>query len=110
MVYVAGGITTTGTSDAVYRFDPSTGTVEQLATLPRPVAHAPLVALGGSLYLLGGDGSDAVWRIEPGGGVTLAGHLPQPLANAAAVALGGSVYVFGGDGSDAVLRVTPRAR
>jgi outer membrane protein assembly factor BamB len=110
MVYVAGGITTSGTSNAVYRFDPGTGSVEQVATLPRPVAHAPLVALGGSLYLLGGDGSDAVWRIEPGGGVSLAGHLPQPLANAAAVALGRSVYLFGGDGSDAVLRVTPKAR
>jgi outer membrane protein assembly factor BamB len=110
MVYIAGGITTAGASDAVYRFDPSTGTVEQLATLPRPVAHAPLVALDGSLYLLGGDGSNAVWLIDPGGGVTLAGRLPRPLANAAAVALGGSIYVFGGDGSDAVLRITPRAR
>jgi outer membrane protein assembly factor BamB len=110
MVYVAGGITTSGTSNAVYRFDPATGTVEQLAALPRPIAHAPLVALGGSLYLLGGDGSDAVWRIDPSGGVALAGHLPGPLANAAAVTLGGSMYLFGGDGSDAVLRVTPKTR
>ena len=106
-IYVAGGITTAGTSSAVYRFDPSTGTVEQLATLPRPVAHAPLVALGGSLYLIGGDGSDAVWRITPDGTVTLAGHLPHPLANAAALALGRSVYVFGGDGSDAVAQAHP---
>ena len=107
MVYVAGGITTAGTSNAVYRFDPATGTVEQVATLPEPVAHAPLVALDGALYLLGGDGSNAVWRITPSGGVSLAGHLPEPLANAAAVSLGGSIYLFGGDGSDAVLRVTP---
>jgi outer membrane protein assembly factor BamB len=107
-VYVAGGITTTGTSNAVYRFDPSTGAVEQVATLPRPVAHAPLVALGGSLYLIGGDSSDAVWRIGTDGNVTLAGHLPTTLANAAGVALGRSVYVFGGDGSGAVYRITPR--
>jgi outer membrane protein assembly factor BamB len=110
MVYVAGGITTSGTSNAVYRFDPATGTVEQVATLPQPVAHAPLVALNGALYLLGGDGSNAVWRITPAGGVSLAGRLPQPLANAAAVSLGSSMYLFGGDGSDAVLRVTPKAR
>ena len=110
MIYVAGGITTAGTSSAVYRFDPSTGTVEQLAALPRPVAHAPLVALNGSLYLIGGDGSAAVWRITPDGTVTLAGHLPHPLASAAALALGRSAYVFGGDGSDAVLRLTPKAR
>jgi len=110
-LYVAGGITTSGTSDAVYRFDPVTRKVTRVATLPQPVAHAPLVALGGSLYLLGGDGSDAIWRIAPAGGVTLAGRLPHQLANAAAVALGGSIYLFGGDGSDAVLRVreTPAA-
>ena len=55
-----------GTSSAVYRFDPATGVVEQVATLPRPVAHAPLVALGGSLYLIGGDGSDADLAHRPG--------------------------------------------
>ncbi len=110
MIYVAGGITTAGTSSAVYRFDPGTGTVEQIATLPRPVAHAPLVALNGSLYLIGGEGSAIVWRITGDGAVTLAGHLPHPLANAAALALGRSVYVFGGDGSYAVLRITPKPR
>jgi hypothetical protein len=104
-LYVAGGITTAGTSDAVYRFDPTTRKVARIATLPQPTAHAPLVALGGSLYLLGGDGSDAIWRIAPAGGVTLAGRLPHQLANAAGVALSGSIYLFGGDGSDAVLKV-----
>jgi outer membrane protein assembly factor BamB len=108
-IYVAGGVATTGTSDAVYRFDPTSGKVVQTATLPVPVAHAPLVALGGSLYLVGGDGSNAIWRIQPSGRVKLAGSLPQPLANAAAVAVGDSLYVFGGDGSDAVLRVRPRS-
>jgi outer membrane protein assembly factor BamB len=107
-VYVAGGITTTGTSDAVFVFDPSTGTVTRLATLPRPVAHAPLVALGGALYLIGGTGSNRILRIDPGGAVTGAGTLPAALANAAAVALGGSIYVLGGDGSNAVLQLTPR--
>jgi outer membrane protein assembly factor BamB len=107
-IYVAGGTTTSGTSNAVYRFDPSTGTLGQLATLPQPVAHAPLVALGSALYLLGGDGSAAVWRIGSNGSVSLAGRLPRPLANAAGVAIGGSVYLFGGDGSSAVLRVTPK--
>ncbi len=106
-VYVAGGVTTTGTSRAVYAFDPRTGRVSRVATLPAPVAHAPLVALGGALYLVGGDGRDTVLRIRPDGTVAVAGRLPAPLANAAAVALGGSVYVLGGDGSDAVLRITP---
>ncbi len=108
-IYVAGGITTGATSDAVYRFDPATGVVSQVATLPQPIAHAPLVALGSSLYLIGGDGSSAIERIGPDGSVATAGHLPTPLANAAAVTIGGSIYVFGGDGSDTVLRITPRA-
>ena len=108
LVYVAGGITTLGTSSAVYSFDPATGVVDQVATLPRPVAYAPLVALGNELYLIGGDGSSAIERIAPTGSVSLAGHLPTQLANAAAVTIAGSIYVFGGDGSDAVLRIVPK--
>jgi outer membrane protein assembly factor BamB len=110
LVYVAGGITTSGTSSAVYRFDPSTGVVDQVATLPHPVAHAPLVALGNALYLIGGDGSSAVERITPDGSVIRATRLRAPLANAAAVTIGNSIYVFGGDGSDAVLRIGPATR
>ena len=106
-LYVAGGITTGGTSNAVYSFDPATGTVEQFATLPTPVAHAPLVALDGSLYLIGGGGSSTIWRIGPTGQVSVAGRLPAPLANAAAVSVGGAIDVFGGDGSDSVLRIAP---
>ena len=105
-LYVAGGVTTSGTSAAVYSFDPGTGVVRQVATLPTPVAHAPLVALGGALYLIGGDGSASILRIQPNGGVSVAGKLPQPLANAAAVTLGSAIYVFGGDGSSAVIRIT----
>jgi outer membrane protein assembly factor BamB len=106
-LYVAGGVTTSGESDAVYAFDPRTKRVSQIATLPSPVAHAPLVAVHGALYLIGGDGRSAILRIQPDGSIALAGRLPAPLANAAAVALGGSIYVLGGDGSNAVLRLTP---
>src|SRR5205814_3450761 len=78
-VYVVGGVTTAGPSDAVYAFDPRTRLVSHVATLPAPVAHAPLVALGGALYLVGGDGRDTVLRIGPSGAVTAAGRLPAPL-------------------------------
>ncbi|HEY3804546.1 MAG TPA: hypothetical protein VGL61_18150, partial [Kofleriaceae bacterium] len=107
-LFVAGGITTTGTSSIVYEFDPATHRVTQFAQLPSPVAHAPLVAVDGSLYLIGGDGSSSIVRIDAAGNVQTAGHLPQALANAAAIASGRSIYVFGGDGSSAVLRITPR--
>ena len=108
ILYVAGGVTTSGDSDAVYAFDPHTGSVGRVATLPGPVAHAPLVALGDALYLIGGDNSRAVLRIEPNGTVVDAGSMPAPLANAAAVVRDGSIYVLGGDGSNAVLRIRPR--
>jgi hypothetical protein len=35
------------------------------ARLPHPLASAAAVALRGSIYLFGGDGSDAVLRLTP---------------------------------------------
>jgi len=104
-IYVAGGVTTTGTSDAVYAYDISTGMVTQAATLPHGVAHAPLVALRGLLYLIGGrdqSGSPVrtIMRIDPRTGVVgPAGTLPMPLADAAAVRSGSSIVVIGGAGA-----------
>jgi hypothetical protein len=107
-LYVAGGVTASGDSAAVYRIDVHRRRVQRVGTLPRPVAHAPLVALDGALYLIGGDANRQIVRITPGGAATAVGRLPSPLANAAAVTLAGSIYLLGGDGSDAVLRLTPR--
>jgi hypothetical protein len=107
-VYIAGGITTAGPSDAIYAFDPRTHVVRPLGTLPAPVAHAPLAALGGALYLVGGDGSSSVVRISPSGDVSIAARRPKPLAGAAAVTVGREIVVLGGDGSDAVYALTPR--
>ena len=108
-IYVAGGVTESGASDAVYRVDVRSGRVSRAATLPRPTAHAPLVAASGALWLIGGDGSRSVLRIElPSGRVSVAARLPRVLANAAAVAMSdGRVAVLGGDGSDAVLAFEP---
>ena len=44
-IYVAGGVTTSGDSSAVLAVDPVRRGVRLVATLPTPVAHAPLVAL-----------------------------------------------------------------
>ena len=111
-IYVAGGVTTSGTSGAVYAVDPRGGSVTRIATLPAPVAHAPLVALGRFLYLIGGsDGQGrplaSVLRIDPASGtVASAGSLPGPLADAAATRIGSRIVVLGGAGaapSNAVL-------
>ncbi|TML19153.1 MAG: hypothetical protein E6G28_12650 [Actinobacteria bacterium] len=108
-IYVAGGVTESGPSAAVYRIDVRTGAVSRIATLPRPVSHAPLVAADGALWLVGGDGSRSVFRLDPSSRrISLAARLPQRLANAAAVAFAdGRIIVLGGDGSDAVWALTP---
>ena len=111
-IYVAGGLTPSGESDAVYAVDPSAGTVRLIGRLPAPVAHAPLVALGRALYLVGGqDASGAplarILRIDPSSGVTSrAGSLPSPLADESAVVSAGRVIVLGGAGA-AVLELSP---
>jgi outer membrane protein assembly factor BamB len=104
-IYVAGGVTTSGTSGAVYAVDPRDGSVTRVATLPSPLAHAPLAALGRFLYLIGG--SDAhgnpvrsILRIDPASGtVASAGSLPGPLADAAATRIGTRIVVLGGAGA-----------
>ena len=100
-IYVAGGLTTSGNSRAVLAVDPRRRTVTRVATLPAPLAHVALAALGSRLLLVGG-GSSRILAIDPRSGkVTVGGRLPQALADPAAVALDGRVYVLGG-GSNAV--------
>jgi len=118
-IVVAGGVGTAGESDAVYAVDPHTRSVQRIGTLPQPLAHAPLAALGRFLYLVGGlDAAGrplaSILRIDPAtGAVSPAGTLPQPLADAAAVRAGQAIVVLGGAGaspSNAVLRLTAPAR
>jgi hypothetical protein len=103
-IYVAGGVTTAGTSTAVYAIDVRARTGTQIASLPTGVAHAPLVALAGKLYLIGGVDAAGrpraiILRINPvTGSVAAAGSLPTPLADAAAVRLGKIAIVLGGKG------------
>jgi Kelch motif/PQQ-like domain len=108
-IYVAGGLSPGGETRSVYAVDPVERSVHRVATLPFPVAHAALAALGGSLYLVGGRSASGnalatVLRIDPRSGVVgRAGHLPVPLADPAAVTLGDEVVVLGGSGSSSVL-------
>jgi putative pyrroloquinoline-quinone binding quinoprotein len=102
-IVVAGGVTTSGQTAAIRLVDPATGSVRRLGTLPKPVAHAPLVAFGRVLYLIGGTNAAgaatrAIYRIDATtGAVRLAGRLPVPLADAAAVTIGSRVVVLDGE-------------
>ena len=51
---VAGGITASGASAAVYDFDPATGRTKAIARLPVPVGHAAALVLGNKVYVVGG--------------------------------------------------------
>ena len=91
----------------MYAVDVASGSVRRAATLPAPVSHAPLAALGGRLLLVGGDdaagrATSSILAIDPASGrVTRAGTLPQPLSDAAAVTVGDHVVVLGGGATDA---------
>jgi hypothetical protein len=83
--------------------------------LPRPTTAAAAFALGGALYLAGGQTaparpgqataspsatlttSGAVLRYQPGHPAALAGILPVPVANAGAGVLGSTAFLVGGD-------------
>jgi hypothetical protein len=101
-IYVAGGLTVNGATDAVYEVA-LPGPVRQIATLPRPIAHAGMAELGGALYLVGGT---EVLRLGPSGAVSVAAHLPVSLADPAVVAAGGRLIIVGG-GTNAVYAFRP---
>ena len=98
-IVIAGGILASGApSSAIYAFDPASGHVRALGHLATPVGHASAVALGGSVYIVGG--VDAA-----GGSVTSAtrinGKIAQlalnvPVADAAVAQVGREAFLLGG--------------
>lgn len=105
-----GGLPTT--TDTIYRFDPSTGSVEELVgtTLPEAVSSASAVRLGGYLYILGGltiesganggsiDWRETIARFDPGGPSVreMSVTLPTGTGQSAAVVSDGTALLLGG--------------
>jgi DNA-binding beta-propeller fold protein YncE len=120
-IVIAGGSLPSGkASSAVLVFDPSSGRVHRIATLPLPVTHAAAVDLGGTVFVVGGRGAglatptNEVFSVDAvTGRVRLAGRLPVPLSDLAAVTVGGGVLVVGGRGRTGTVatltRLSPRA-
>ena len=114
VVVVAGGSTPAGSaSRAVLAFDPSTGRVRRIGTLPAPTTHAAAAPLNGRVYVLGGRGtnvgtpSDRIVAVDPKTRrVTAAGRLDEPLSDLSAAPVGRGILVAGGRGSQTVSSVT----
>jgi hypothetical protein len=120
-VVIAGGSIGPAASRAILRFDPATGRVMRIGTLPAPLTHAAAATLDGVAYVIGGRGaapdtpSDAILAVDPAtGAVRLAGRLPRPLSDAGAAAVAGHILVVGGRSAGTPIRdvyeVTPTAR
>jgi hypothetical protein len=102
-LYVLGGVTPAGTSDAIYRFDLVSHRVRRIGTLPHPTEHGNAVTVGSMIYLVGGRGpgdsdqTSAVYAVDPlTGRVRMAGHLPKPTSDAAVMTIGRAIVVAGG--------------
>ena len=103
-IYVAGGLTPGGVSNAVIAVDTRTGTMRRIGTLPAPEDHAAMAALGGKLYLAGGT---RVLRIDPAtGAVSAAAALPVSLSDPTATTVGNRIVIAGG-GTNAVYAFAP---
>lgn len=106
-VVIAGGSLPAGTaSAAVLAFDPATGRVRRLGTLPAPTTHAAAAPLGGLAYVIGGRGAatgtatDRVVSVDPAARrVRIAGSLAVPRSDLAAVGLAGRILLAGGRSS-----------
>jgi len=104
-IYVAGGLTPSGATNAFYAVS-LPGRTRRAATLPAPEDHAALAALGGRLYLVGGR---RVLAIDPSSGqVSVAAQLPASLSDPTATTVGQHIVVTGG-GTDGVWSLAPRS-
>jgi N-acetylneuraminic acid mutarotase len=108
--YVVGGYDGTAGEPAVLATSDGQ-TFRAVATLPVPVRYPAVAALGGLLYVLGGEAVDGAQAGEPVDDVQVvdparhaarvAGHLSRPIEGAAAAVLGGRIYLAGGDSDPA---------
>lgn len=102
-IYVAGGLTTAGTTRDVYAVTPG-GRPHLVARFPTPEAHGGLAALGGKLYYVVGR---KVVAIDPQtGGVRIAARLPVSLSDPTATTVGPEIVIAGG-GTRGIWAFTP---
>ena len=115
-IWVFGGQTGAGLTDVIQEIDASTGMARVVGRLPHPLAGETGFALGGEIFLAGGQlapsgtpssspttsrallTSGRVLRYDPASGVTSpAGQLPVPVAYGAGTVIGGTAFLIGGE-------------
>jgi hypothetical protein len=90
-IYVAGGLTSAGTTRNIYAV---TSRVRLIGRLPKPQAHAALAALNGTLYYVGGR---KILAIDPRTAKsTIAARLPAFLTDPCVVTSGNELVIAGG--------------
>jgi N-acetylneuraminic acid mutarotase len=111
-IWVFGGQTRSGATNAIQRISPATGQATVAGHLLAPLQGAAAIVLNGQVYVAGGvdagTTSPTVYRFDPAtSSVSAAGQLPVPVAYAAGAATGGVGYLIGGeDGPRTVPTVT----
>jgi N-acetylneuraminic acid mutarotase len=110
-VLIAGGVSSHGPVDSIYRFSPGTGTVKLIGHLPAVVGHAAAIDLGSYVYVAGGEDAAgqsvrAIIRIDPGTGVARkVGALPESESDAACATDSHEGWLIGGLRGSAVATV-----
>jgi N-acetylneuraminic acid mutarotase len=111
-IWVFGGQTPSGPTNAIQRISPATGRATVVGHLLAPLQGAAAIVLDGQVYLTGGVAagvtSKAVYLFDPAtSAVRIVGELPVPVAYAAGAVVGGVGYLIGGEnGPRAVPTVT----
>ncbi|HXI11820.1 MAG TPA: kelch repeat-containing protein [Thermoanaerobaculia bacterium] len=102
-IYLIGGIGNGRVLTSVEQYDPVTNQWRFVSPIPQPLHHSAAVAIGESIYLIGGyrtlafDPTDAVYRYDIGSDRWQSvARLPSPRGAHAAAAIEGKVYVVGG--------------
>src|SRR5581483_9938286 len=99
--YLVGGYDGTNLSPTVLSTRDG-ASFQPVATLPVPVRYPAVAAVGGSLYVFGGQtaagDTAAIQRVNlASGSARVVGQLPAAVGHAVAATLGGRVYILGGD-------------
>jgi hypothetical protein len=102
MIYLIGGVGASGDTSAIQRVDPTTGRVDVIGRMPKPISHASAMVIGGRMLVVGGrtagNAQDAIWQVDVATGTPqMVARLPQPVSDFAVAVIGNTGYLIGGE-------------